>query len=119
MFFLALVAATSVAGIANAESNWHPLGSQFDGAYAAAKQGEGVALSAFPPGNVFTFGELHAGLGATGVAVLVRTTGCIDFLSHRTGKVGIETVCPVTTDPNGKVTAVRLLSTGEVFTLLR
>ena len=90
-------------------------GSQFDGLYLASQK-EGVVLAAFSPGNVFTFGELHLGQASKGLAVLIN--GCINFLSHRTGQVGIETVCPQM-DAAGNVMAMRLKSSGEEFLLQR
>jgi len=93
-------------------------GSQFNGLYLGPSQKEGVALVAFSPGNVFDLGELHDGQVARVIAVLMNSTGCINFLSGRTGQVGIETVCPQM-DAAGNVMAMRLKSSGEEFLLQR
>ena len=116
---LAVLAAIFVALGGNAALAQTALqGSQFNGLYLAANQKEGVGLVAFSPGNVFTFGELHLGQASKVVAVLINNTGCINFLSHRTGQVGIETVCPQM-DAAGNVMAMRLKSSGEEFLLQR
>ncbi|OGG89182.1 hypothetical protein A2592_00595 [Candidatus Kaiserbacteria bacterium RIFOXYD1_FULL_42_15] len=92
-------------------------GSQFNGLYLGPSQKEGVALAALSPGNVFDLGELHDGQAAKVIAVL-SSTGCVNFLSGRTGQVGIETVCPQM-DAAGNVMAMRLKSSGEEFLLQR
>lgn len=94
-------------------------GSQFNGLYLGPSQKEGVALAALSPGNVFDLGELHDGQAAKVIAVL-SSTGCVNFLSGRTGRVSTETVCPVSVDSTtGQVTMVRLNSSGEEFLLQR